>query len=57
MRKFWKRPCAKKRQLFKKAPFNSEHGPYFSVKIPAPVAQLVECLLRGTEGHGFDPRP
>ena len=21
------------------------------------VAQFVECLLRGTEGHGFDPGP
>ena len=24
---------------------------------PAPVAQLLECLLRGTGGHGFDPGP
>ena len=24
---------------------------------PAPVAQLVECPLRGTGGHGFDPGP
>ena len=23
--------------------------------IPAPIAQLVECPLRGTGGHGFDP--
>ena len=23
----------------------------------APVAQLVECPLRGTGGHGFDPGP
>ena len=22
---------------------------------PAPIAQLVECPLRGTGGHGFDP--
>ena len=25
--------------------------------IPAPIAQLVECPLRGTGGHGFDPGP
>ena len=25
--------------------------------IPAPVAQLVECPLRGTGSHGFDPGP
>ena len=24
---------------------------------PAPIAQLVECPLRGTEDHGFDPGP
>ena len=24
---------------------------------PAPVAQLVECQLRGTGGHRFDPGP
>ena len=24
---------------------------------PAPVTQLVECPLRGTRGHGFDPEP
>ena len=24
---------------------------------PAPTAQLVECPLRGTGGHGFDPGP
>ena len=24
---------------------------------PAPIAQLVECPLRGTGGHGFDPGP
>ena len=23
--------------------------------LPAPVAQVVECPLRGTGGHGFDP--
>ena len=23
----------------------------------APIAQLVECPLRGTEDHGFDPGP
>ena len=23
---------------------------------PAPIAQLVECPLRGTGGHGFDPK-
>ena len=23
--------------------------------VPAPIAQLVECPLRGTGGHGFDP--
>ena len=25
--------------------------------LPAPVAQLVECLLWGTGRHGFDPVP
>ena len=25
--------------------------------IPVPIAQLVECPLRGTGGHGFDPVP
>ena len=25
--------------------------------VPAPIAQLVECPLRGTVGHGFDPGP
>ena len=24
---------------------------------PAPIAQLVECPLRGTGGHGLDPGP
>ena len=24
---------------------------------PSPIAQLVECPLRGTGGHGFDPGP
>ena len=24
---------------------------------PAPIAQLAECPLRATGGHGFDPRP
>ena len=24
---------------------------------PAPIAQLVECPLRGTGSHGFDPGP
>ena len=24
---------------------------------PAPIAQLVECPLRGTGGHEFDPGP
>ena len=24
---------------------------------PAPIAQLVECPLRGTGGQGFDPGP
>ena len=24
---------------------------------PAPIAQLVECPLRGTGGYGFDPGP
>ena len=24
---------------------------------PAPIAQLVECPLRGTGGHGFDAGP
>ena len=24
---------------------------------PAPIAQLVECPLRGTGGHWFDPGP
>ena len=25
--------------------------------LPAPVAQVVECPLRGMGGHGFDPGP
>ena len=30
----------------------------FSVcRLPAPIAQLVECPLRGTGGHGFDSGP
>ena len=33
--------------------------PRFKVLLykPAPIAQLVECPLRGTGGHGFDPAP
>ena len=27
------------------------------LQTPAPIAQLVECPLRGTGGHGFDPGP
>ena len=30
---------------------------FFRIHIPAPIAQLVECPLRGTGGHGFDPGP
>ena len=30
---------------------------YSNTCIPAPVAQLVECPLRGTGGRGFDPGP
>ena len=26
-------------------------------KLPALLAQLVECLLQGTGGHGFDRGP
>ena len=29
----------------------------FTIIRPAPIAQLVECPLRGTVGHGFDPGP
>ena len=29
----------------------------FNAALPAPVAQSVECPLRGTGGHGFDPGP
>ena len=25
--------------------------------VPIPVAEAVECLLRGTGDHGFDPGP
>ena len=32
-------------------------GLYLPIQIPAPVAQLVECPLRGTGSHGFDPGP
>ena len=28
---------------------------FFFYNLPAPIAQLVECPLRGTEGHRFDP--
>ena len=27
----------------------------YTYKQPAPIAQLVECPLQGTGGHGFDP--
>ena len=27
------------------------------ISIPAPIAQFVECPLRGTGGHGFDSGP
>ena len=30
--------------------------PYY-LHVPAPIAQLVECPLRGTGSHGFDPGP
>ena len=30
---------------------------YESVVVPAPIAQLVVCPLRGMGGHGFDPGP
>ena len=34
------------------------HNTDFSfVPVPAPITQLVECPLRGTGGHGFDPGP
>ena len=33
---------------------DNESSPVFE---PAPIAQLVECPLRGTGGHGFDPGP
>ena len=34
------------------------HNTDFSfVPVPAPIAQLVECPLRGTGSHGFDPGP
>ena len=29
----------------------------YPADIPAPIAQLIECPLRGTVGHGFDPGP
>ena len=29
----------------------------FISQTPAPIAQLVECPLRGTGGHAFDPGP
>ena len=29
----------------------------FNILGPAPVARVVECLLRGTGGHRFDPGP
>ena len=32
--------------------WGSNSGP-----LAAPIAQLVECPLRGTGGHGFDPGP
>ena len=30
---------------------------YLSKIEPAPIAQVVECPLLGTGGHGFDPGP
>ena len=29
----------------------------YNKDLPAPIAQLVECPLRGTGGHGFDLGP
>ena len=29
----------------------------YLLRSPAPIAQLVECPLRGTAGPGFDPGP
>ena len=31
--------------------------PHNKTNKPAPIAQLVECPLQGTGGHGFDPEP
>ena len=41
---------------------NSVDLPYSNVsqnadRLPAPVAEVVECPLRGMGGHGFDPGP
>ena len=36
-------------------PFKNMYAYTFTV--PDPIAQLVECPLRGTGGHGFDPGP
>ena len=30
---------------------------FYVLNIPAPIAQLVECPLRGTGDHRFDPGP
>ena len=37
--------------------FNISHLESVIKREPAPVAQLVECPLRGTAGHGLDPGP
>ena len=33
----------------------SENMSLLPMNRPAPIAQLVECPLRGTGSHGFDP--
>ena len=33
----------------------SKCPPPSPTSVPAPIAQLVECPLRGTGGHGFNP--
>ena len=35
---------------------HQKETPYLNSR-PDPIAQMVECPLRGTGGHGFDPGP
>ena len=46
--------CGRTKQQFIEHAYKDQPSPLDG---PAPIAQLVECPLRGTGGHGFDPGP